>query len=190
MDGIKYNLSWIKGLAAAAYILAGLVFLLMLRPDPLIVAKAIAEAQSLKESKNGSMETNVPEMSVNKRGIIEGATVMVLTQIVMIAIMTLTPVHMKAHGHGMGEVGIVIGIHVASMFLPSLITGVLVDKYGRTLMSFASGVWHLLHFIKLRVKALYFSSSTALRCWGGGGKLVVYSYFSFKCVISALGGYQ
>lgn len=131
-------------LAAAAYILAGLVFLFILRPDPLIVAKAIAEAQSLKESKNGANEAIVPEKSVNKRGIIEGATVMVLTQAVMIAIMTMTPVHMKAHGHGMGDVGIVIGIHIAAMFLPSFITGILVDKYGRTLMSFASGVTLLL----------------------------------------------
>jgi len=65
---------------------------------------------------------------------------MVLTQIVMVAIMTMTPVHMQHHGHGLGAVGIVIGIHVAAMFLPSLITGVLVDKYGRTKMSYAAGV--------------------------------------------------
>lgn len=73
-----------------------------------------------------------------------GATVMVLTQIVMVAIMTMTPVHMQHHGHGLGAVGIVIGIHVAAMYLPSLITGVLVDKFGRTKMSYASGVTLLL----------------------------------------------
>lgn len=69
---------------------------------------------------------------------------MVLTQIVMIAIMTMTPVHMKHHGHGLGDVGLVIGIHIAAMYLPSLITGALVDKYGRTLMSYASGITLLL----------------------------------------------
>jgi len=131
-------------LAAVAFIVAGLILLIFLRPDPFIVAKAIAESQRIKENQHGGKTTIAPEATVNKSGIIVGATVMVLTQIVMVAIMTMTPVHMKHHGHGLGEVGIVIGIHVAAMYLPSLITGVLVDKYGRTMMSYASGVTLLL----------------------------------------------
>ena len=62
-----------------------------------------------------------------------------LTQLVMVAIMTMTPVHMKHHGHGLSEVGMVIGIHVGAMYLPSLVTGVLVEKVGRTAMAIASG---------------------------------------------------
>jgi Ala-tRNA(Pro) deacylase len=69
---------------------------------------------------------------------------MVLTQIAMVAIMTMTPVHMRAHGHGLGEVGLVIGIHIGAMYLPSLATGVLVDKIGRVPMAVASGVTLLL----------------------------------------------
>jgi hypothetical protein len=42
----------------------------------------------------------------------------------------MTPVHMRHHGHGLGEVGLVIGVHIGAMYLPSLITGVLVDKVG------------------------------------------------------------
>ncbi|WP_163879996.1 MFS transporter [Paenibacillus favisporus] len=127
-------------LAAAAFIIAGVVLLIFLRPDPLIVAKAMAEAQLADESLNGMQNTGIKDAAINKMGIMIGSTVMVLTQIVMVAIMTMTPVHMKHHGHGLGEVGLVIGIHVAAMFLPSLITGVLVDKYGHTLMSYASGI--------------------------------------------------
>ncbi|MET3852145.1 MFS transporter [Paenibacillus sp. OAE614] len=127
-------------LAAAAFIIAGVVLLIFLRPDPLIVAKAMVEAQRADESLNGTQNTGVNDAAINKTGIMIGATVMVLTQIVMVAIMTMTPVHMKHHGHGLGQVGLVIGIHVAAMFLPSLITGVLVDKYGHTLMSYASGI--------------------------------------------------
>ncbi len=43
---------------------------------------------------------------------------MVLTQITMVAIMTMTPVHMLAHGHGLEVIGLVIGIHVGAMYLP------------------------------------------------------------------------
>lgn len=131
-------------LAAAAYLLAGFVLLIFLRPDPLLVAKAIADMQRGYDSRSRTPQSNTPASSVNRRGIVVGASVMVLTQIVMIGIMTMTPVHMKQHGHGLGEVGIVIGIHVAAMFLPSLLTGILVDKYGRKPMSYVSGVTLLL----------------------------------------------
>ncbi|WP_275983507.1 MFS transporter [Paenibacillus hamazuiensis] len=131
-------------LAAVAYILAGFVLLIFLRPDPLIVAKAIAETQRAQDSRNHAQQSHTLITGVNKRGIIVGASVMVLTQIVMVGIMTMTPVHMKHHGHGLGEVGVVIGIHVAAMYLPSLLTGILVDKYGRMPMSYASGVTLLL----------------------------------------------
>ncbi len=67
-----------------------------------------------------------------------GASVMVLTQIVMIAIMTMAPVHMQHHGHDLSKIGLVIGIRVASMYLPSVITGVLVDNFGYIFMAYAS----------------------------------------------------
>lgn len=131
-------------LAATAYLFAGMVLLIFLRPDPLIVAKAVAEDKRGEDSLNSTQQTHAQEASLNKRGLLVGTSVMVLTQIVMVAIMTMTPIHMKHHGHGLGDVGIVIGIHVAAMYLPSLLTGVLVDKYGRTRMSYVSGVTLLL----------------------------------------------
>ncbi|WP_223556438.1 MULTISPECIES: MFS transporter [Lysinibacillus] len=124
-------------LSATAFILAGLVLFIMLRPDPLEIAKRIEAHKQKYEQKNKTESFN---KEINKRGLTVGATVMVLTQIVMVAIMTMTPVHMKHHGHGLAAVGIVIGFHVGSMYLPSLVTGILVDKIGRTAMSIASGV--------------------------------------------------
>lgn len=124
-------------LSAAAFILAGIVLFIMLRPDPLDISKKILAYKKEFENENDS---NTIDKAINKRGLAVGATVMVLTQIVMVAIMTMTPVHMKHHGHGLAEVGIVIGFHIGSMYFPSLITGVLVDKIGRTAMSIASGI--------------------------------------------------
>ncbi|WP_141992091.1 MFS transporter [Bacillus sp. B4EP4a] len=123
-------------LSAAAFILAGLVLFVMLRPDPLVIARTIEASNQ--ESKRIEHSTD-SEQIANKRGIIVGATIMVLTQIVMVAIMTMTPVHMGHHGHNLGEIGLVIGFHVGAMYLPSLVTGVLVDKFGRTAMAIASG---------------------------------------------------
>ncbi|MCD1257615.1 MFS transporter [Paenibacillus athensensis] len=125
-------------LAAAAYLLAGVVFVLFLRPDPYLVARAIFEARQAVQPAAGSAPEPAPRTS-GSSGLLVGATVMVLTQIVMIAIMTMTPIHMKHHGHSLAEVGFVIGVHIGSMYLPSLVTGVLIDKIGRKTMSIASG---------------------------------------------------
>lgn len=129
-------------LAAVAYGLAGIVLLIFLRPDPLLVANAIALHR--KDDDNASSIKEEVNQRAEKRGITLGAIVMILTQIVMVAIMTMTPVHMRHHGHGLSEVGLVIGFHVGSMYLPSLVTGVLVDKIGRKAMAVASGITLLL----------------------------------------------
>lgn len=128
-------------LAAAAYMLAGVVLFIMLRPDPLVIARTI-EAANEEPGDKGHLAA--AEHTENKKGIIVGATVMVLTQIVMVAIMTMTPVHMRHHGHDLGAVGLVIGFHIGAMYLPSLVTGVLVDRLGRTAMAISSGITLLL----------------------------------------------
>ncbi|WP_412678068.1 MFS transporter [Bacillus swezeyi] len=128
-------------LSASAFILAGLVLYIMLRPDPLEIASKIETYKQANEAEDHSKSVGAAD---DKKGITVGATVMVLTQIVMVAIMTMTPVHMQHHGHSLGEVGVVIGFHIGAMYLPSLVTGVLVDKIGRTAMSIASGITLLL----------------------------------------------
>lgn len=125
-------------LAAAAYILAGLVLLFYLRPDPLLVAKAISNSE--KSNSHSKTEKNMGGLPKNRKGIWAGAAVMVLTQFVMIAIMTMTPIHMGHHGHDLQAVGLVIGFHVGAMYFPSLITGSLVDKVGLAAMAVASAV--------------------------------------------------
>jgi len=128
-------------LSAAAYILAGLVLFAMLRPDPLVIARTIEATKQVVPDIEQPTDTT---FAANKRGVIVGATIMVLTQIVMVAIMTMTPIHMKNHGHGLGEIGLVIGFHIGAMYLPSLVTGMLVDKFGRIPMAIASGYTLLL----------------------------------------------
>ncbi|ABV64235.1 MFS transporter [Bacillus pumilus] len=128
-------------LSAAAFIVAGLVLFILLRPDPLVIAQKIAIYKA--EHGHGNQRDSA-DQKIDSKGLTVGATVMILTQIVMVALMTMTPVHMQHHGHGLAEVGIVIGFHIGAMYLPSPITGVLVDKLGRTAMSIASGITLLL----------------------------------------------
>ncbi|MFD4259268.1 MFS transporter [Streptomyces sp. NPDC058534] len=119
-------------LSGAAYALAALVLALWLRPDPLLLARTLAaEVQPT----GGTATTPAPD-----GGVVLGALVMILTQLVMVAIMTMTPIHMHDHGHGTAASGLVIAIHVAAMYLPSPLTGWLIDRCGRLRVAAASGV--------------------------------------------------
>lgn len=124
-------------LAAVAYLAAGTALFVLLRPDPFLLARRIHPGGPVPDASAGASSRPAP-------GAYVGAAVMVLTQIAMVAIMTMTPVHMRAHHHGLGEVGLVIGIHVGAMYLPSLVTGALVDRIGRVPMAAAAGVTLLL----------------------------------------------
>lgn len=123
-------------LAAAAYLVAGIVLFALLRPDPFLLARQLETPAESSADPVTSVET-APGLV---RLVVVGAVVMVVAQIVMVAIMTMTPIHMRAHDHSMGAVGLVIGLHVGAMWLPSLVTGLLVDKIGARLTAMSAGV--------------------------------------------------
>ncbi|WP_043633068.1 MFS transporter [Nonomuraea candida] len=128
-------------LAGAAYALAALVLAVWLRPDPLLLARALeAETTAAPRTRPDDADGR-PRPAAGRRrpGMPAGVLVMTLTQLVMVAIMTMTPVHMHGHGHGTAASGLVIAIHIGAMYLPSPLTGWLVDRYGRLVIAAASG---------------------------------------------------
>ncbi|GAA4226500.1 MFS transporter [Actinomadura meridiana] len=129
-------------LAGAAYAMAALILAIWLRPDPLLLASALeAERTAVVNAQPGDA-TGRPDAAVegNRSRLVVGALVMVLIQLVMVAIMTMTPVHMHDHGHGTGASGFVIAVHIGAMYLPSPLTGWLVDRYGRLTIAATSGL--------------------------------------------------
>ncbi|GAA0529659.1 MFS transporter [Saccharopolyspora thermophila] len=115
-------------LSSAAFALAALVLILWLRPDPLLLARSLPVEP---HPADGSSASPTPPPSQRRApGLALGVLVLVLSQLVMVAVMTMTPVHMHAHGLGTAASGFVIAFHVAAMFLPSPLTGLLVDRYG------------------------------------------------------------
>lgn len=55
---------------------------------------------------------------------------LVSAQVVMVLLMTMTPLHVREAGHGVGEVGFVISAHTMGMFALSPITARLVERLG------------------------------------------------------------
>jgi MFS family permease len=124
-------------LAGAAYAIAGTILFVLLRPDPYLEARR-------RLTRDGAAPDGDRPPARPGTGAYVGAAVMVVTQMAMVGIMTMTPVHMRDHGHDLADVGLVIGFHIGAMYLPSLLTGVLVDRIGRTPMAVAAAVTLLL----------------------------------------------
>jgi MFS family permease len=131
-------------LAGLAYCSGALVLWLLLRPDPLLLARSLAADASSRDAEAGtglSGNTAVPKPQPGwSWPLASGAGIMILTQLIMVAIMTITPIHIEHHGHGIGVTGIVIGAHVAGMFLPSPFSGWLVDRFGYLAIAISAGV--------------------------------------------------
>ena len=92
----------------------------LLRPDPL--------EESLGRSvERPSMRSALPQV----RGPVALAIYAIATaHAVMVAVMALTPVHMKDHGAELHIIGITISLHIAGMFALSPIMGWIADRIG------------------------------------------------------------
>ncbi|MDI6103712.1 MFS transporter [Actinoplanes sp. NEAU-A12] len=121
-------------LATVAYSIAGVILFLLLRPDPLLASRTAPTPSPAATSTGRQPDRRFPGT------VTAGAVTMVLTQLVMVAVMTMTPVHMHAHGHDLHATGLVIAVHIGAMYLPSPITGILVDHIGRIPVAVAAGV--------------------------------------------------
>jgi MFS family permease len=66
--------------------------------------------------------------------------VLACANLVMVTVMTMAPIHLHHHGTGLGMVGLIVGVHIAGMFLPSPLSGWATDRFGSPPVVVASGV--------------------------------------------------
>ena len=97
----------------------------LLRPDPYALADDTEDEPSVAESGQIPLERILrrPQVPIAIAALVAG-------QIVMVLIMTMTPLHMTDHGHGLAAVGLVISGHTFGMFALSPISGRLTDRFG------------------------------------------------------------
>ena len=124
--------------ALIAYALGALVLAVALRPDPLLVAARVRTCRSPRRPGRTGRAYNAW-----REHVAAAVGIMIIAQGVMVAIMTMTPVHLTQHHHGIGVIGGVIAAHVAAMYLPSPLSGWLVDRYGSVFVAILAG-WVLI----------------------------------------------
>jgi MFS family permease len=121
--------------------LAALMLFGFLRPDPAVVARelfgATGRAAGTARAGIGAALRLVASLPAARLGV----SAMAVGHVVMIGVMTMTPVHIRAGGHGadytLRVVGLVLSFHVAGMFAFSPVVGWLTDRIGRRPVIFA-----------------------------------------------------
>ena len=114
--------------SAAFLVLALLLYTTALRPDPASLAEEPTGAPRVQGDLWRALR--LPQIRV-------ALTAMVTGQVVMVMIMTATPLHLRHHGSDLGIVGLVMSAHTLGMFALSPITGRLVDRFGGIRMAMA-----------------------------------------------------
>jgi len=111
---------------------AALLSFALLRPDPYELADE--SSQPLDEAERAP--ARLAELLVRPT-VLAAVIALIVGQVVMVLIMTMTPLHMTEHGHGLGAVGLVISAHTFGMFALSPISGRLTDRFGSMPVIFA-----------------------------------------------------
>ncbi|KRF45702.1 MFS transporter [Terrabacter sp. Soil811] len=142
------------------FVAAWLVVDRLLRPDPLLTARALDAAHREEGRRaaapdvvadpasggvadvpnhDGSMRRGLAVVRSNPRAL-QAILVMALGHLVMVSVMVMTPIHMK-HGHAELEViGFVISVHILGMFALSPLVGAAVDRWGAPPVAMTGGV--------------------------------------------------
>jgi len=122
--------------SALLFGLAALGLLLLLRPDPAILAGTAGRNPGRRASHAAGAGMGAALRAVVSRASATlGVGAMAAGHMVMVGVMAMTPVHIRSAGHDAAHtlriVGVVLSFHIAGMYAFSPVIGWLTDRFGR-----------------------------------------------------------
>lgn len=96
-----------------------------LRPEPYL----LADASALRQRDPATAAPSLGSLFA-RPAVVVALVTLAAGQVVMVLIMTMTPLHLSDHGHDLETVGLVLSAHTFGMFALSPITGRLTDRFG------------------------------------------------------------
>jgi MFS family permease len=129
------------GFSVALFAIVALVLFALMRPDPIAVmraaaatASAVAGAPASAPPKHAGIGAAWAAVRSNANATL-GVAATAIGHVVMVGVMSMTPVHIRGAGHSSADtikiVGVIISIHIAGMYAFAPLMGWLSDRFGR-----------------------------------------------------------
>jgi len=137
---LRLGMDELSGAYIAGLVLFGIASIIIfigLRPEPRDVGAQVA---ALHPASTPYGEARSIGVILREPAALTAVTAMVLGQVVMVAIMVITALHMKGHKHGLGDISAVISAHTLGMYAFSVVSGSLADKWGRSPVIFTGAI--------------------------------------------------
>ncbi|MFD5698918.1 MFS transporter [Streptomyces lasiicapitis] len=115
--------------AAGVFVISAIVVGVLLRPDPLLTARALEPAGE-QTAASRSLRAGFAAVAASGRARLALVTV-AIAHTAMVSIMSMTPVDLGHHGASIDLIGLVISGHIAGMYAFSPVMGWLADRLGR-----------------------------------------------------------
>ena len=121
-------LTGVYAMMLVTQLLAVLLYLAALRPDPLVLAARLKADDDRAAAASGApIAARSPARNLFRFAVVTLA----LSHATMVAVMAMTPVHLTDHGASLTIVGLTISLHVAGMYALAPLFGILADRIGR-----------------------------------------------------------
>ena len=158
-------------IGVALTFIAGLVVLIFVYPDPLHIGKAWREQEE--DPLNGGVavvkRAARPQLTIFRQPKVQLAILsMVIGQLVMTLLMTITPLHMDHNDHTIDAVGWVLMAHTLGMFGLASVTGRIIDRIGPVRVIAIGGLILVLSCILTPISAGFWPLVVALFLLGLG----------------------
>ncbi|WP_134741582.1 MFS transporter [Nocardioides sp. 503] len=125
-------------LGAIGMLVAAVIVTVRLRPDPLLLARELAEVPAAPPS--GTSWGRARAAVRERPGLGLAVAGLAGAHAAMVGVMTMTPIHMEHGGAELRVIGVVISVHVLGMFAFSPLVGLLSDRVGRPPVLAAGGL--------------------------------------------------
>jgi MFS family permease len=114
--------------------IAALVTFLLLRPDPMTIARTLSNETENSVKNVGNQLVRPLATLLMLPHVQLGVLAVLISQTVMVVLMVMTPLYMEHLHHTRDSISLVISMHTLGMYGLSPLTGYLIDRFGRVRM--------------------------------------------------------
>jgi len=107
---------------------AGVLITLLLRPDPLVIAR---ESHAAAEAGRAAGPGRTLGAILGDVRVQIALTTLSVSQFVMISTTSTSPLYLHDQGHTVGTIGLAVSLHLGGMYVTSPLSGWLADRFGR-----------------------------------------------------------